>query len=73
MEDGETRILVDPDLACIKAYDSNNPFRKILAEYTDLTDSNATNESEKTKIFHHIETKGAPSFCRPRRLSPEKY
>lgn len=64
---------IDPNMACIKAYDAKSKFHQILAEYTDLTNPNATHGSEKVTIFHHIETKGAPSFCRPRRLSPEKY
>ncbi|KAJ6642924.1 Retrovirus-related Pol polyprotein from transposon 17.6, partial [Pseudolycoriella hygida] len=64
---------IDPNMACIKAYDSQNKFRKILAEYTDLTNPNAIHGSTKVNVYHHIETKGAPFFCRPRRLSPEKY
>ncbi|KAJ6643369.1 hypothetical protein Bhyg_08329 [Pseudolycoriella hygida] len=42
-----------------KAYDSQNKFRKILAEYTDLTNPNAIHGSTKVNVYHHIETKGA--------------
>lgn len=64
---------IDPDTACIKAYNGKDKFQRILAEYTDLTNPNASHGSEKINVFHHIETKGATSFCRPRRLTPEKY
>lgn len=47
---------IDPNLACIKAYNWNNRFRRILAEYKDFTDPNATNGSEKTRVFNHIKT-----------------
>lgn len=50
-------------------------YEKLLAEFHDLTmPPNYTSENEnRTGVYHHIETKGAPVYAKARRLTPGKY
>lgn len=50
----------------------DSKFQKTLLEYPELTHpSQSVKHSETSVVFHHIETKGPPTFSKPRRLSPE--
>lgn len=66
-------INYDPSSMGIKAFDSNERYQRILADYPELLNENAVHGSGRINTFHHIETTGPPVFCRPRRLSPEKF
>lgn len=47
-------------------------YHRILAEYPGLTQPLRTPSEPAHGVYHHIETKGPPVACRPRRLPPEK-
>lgn len=77
------RILTDAETGCVvnctshrrpppdvPMINTDNPFNDIITRYQHL----ATNYGvpKGFQNTHHIETRGAPVFARPRRLSPEK-
>lgn len=48
------------------------PYHDLLLQFPDLTRPSATNKPTKHQTTHHIQTKGAPVFQKPRRLDPAK-
>lgn len=56
----------------IKAYDSNKEFDRILEGFPEIVNPNLKVPSKKPKTYHFIETKGQPTFTRPRRLAPDR-
>ena len=52
-----------------------DPYRTLLRRFPNLLrPTPATTVTQvKHAVTHHIETKGPPSHCRPRRLPPDKY
>ena len=61
-----------PGSSAVSIFLGSTKFDKILTEYPELTNpSHAPKEPANHKVFHHIETKGPPVYCKPRRLSPE--
>lgn len=58
-------------MGSIKSVKNTNLFTNILQEYVSLTQMNGS-ATTKTNVVHFIETKGPPTFAKPRRLSPEK-
>lgn len=51
----------------------NSKYEKLLSQYPDLIHPSqiVQNVNNSSTVFHHIETKGPPVYCKPRRLSPE--
>ncbi|XP_064470512.1 uncharacterized protein LOC135385212 [Ornithodoros turicata] len=49
-----------------------NPYLAVLNEFPQLTRPPDWSKPVPHSVVHHIETKGPPVFCRPRRLPPEK-
>ncbi|EAL58701.1 gag-pol polyprotein [Wolbachia endosymbiont of Drosophila ananassae] len=58
----------------IKTFNTSNAFAQLLEEFKDITQFNTITHrpSSTTSVTHVIDTKGAPPFARPRRLTPEK-
>lgn len=56
----------------IKTIDLTNSFADLLKEFPSITTLDQSPKAIKANVFHHIETKGPPVFCRPRRLEPAK-
>lgn len=64
--------IIQTEDTTIKAYDLRNEFSRILEEFPELINPNLKSPSKKPKTYHHIETKGPPTFTRPRRLAPNR-
>lgn len=47
-------------------------FAELLAEYPEVTTPTFDSTTPAHGVFHHIETKGHPVFCKVRRLNPER-
>lgn len=56
----------------IKTVDQSNQFADLLREFPSITSLEKSAQPINTPVQHHIETKGPPIFCRPRRLDPVK-
>lgn len=54
----------------IKSVNDTDEFTSILRQYAELMQMNGATAT-KTNVVHYIETTGPPTFCKPRRLSPE--
>ena len=67
------KILVDSSTtSALHILVGDSKFQKILVEYPKLTHPSQNHDQIQTPTtFHHIETKGPPTFSKPRRLSPE--
>lgn len=58
----------------IKTFNTSIAFADLLEDFKDITQLNATAQKPTTAdVTHCIETKGAPPFARPRRLTPDKF
>lgn len=58
----------------IKSYNDSTEYADLLREFSEITQLNAMSQTSTiTDVTHCIETKGAPVFASPRRLTPEKY
>lgn len=58
----------------IKSFNDSSPFVELLHKYNDITQLHEKPLSSiQTGVTHCIETKGAPVFAPPRRLTPEKF
>lgn len=56
----------------ITTVDINHPFRKLLAEYREITTPPTMRCDVQHDVTHHIQTTGPPVACRVRRLAPDK-
>lgn len=59
-----------------RSFYCHSTYEKLIKEFHDLTiptNFNALENENLTGVYHHIETKGAPVFGKPRRLTPDKY
>ncbi|XP_036346614.1 uncharacterized protein LOC118755928, partial [Rhagoletis pomonella] len=56
----------------IKAFDHNDPFAKLLADFKDLTEMTSDRRPVNTDVHHVIETSGQPVNARVRKLDLEK-
>lgn len=56
----------------IKTIDPTHPFAELLREFPSITTLDQAPKPINASVYHHIETKGQPVFCRPRRLDPAK-
>lgn len=56
----------------IKTFDQSHPFADLLKEFPSITALDSMKKKIESSVYHHIETKGQPVFCRPRRLDPAK-
>ncbi|PIK50429.1 hypothetical protein BSL78_12668 [Apostichopus japonicus] len=60
---------VSPSLSSVGA---SAPYHEILARFPNISKPCFLERSVKHGITHHIETKGAPTVARPRRLAPDR-
>ncbi|PIK40292.1 transposon Ty3-G gap-Pol polyprotein [Apostichopus japonicus] len=60
---------VSPSLSSVGA---SAPYHAILARFPNISKPCFLERSVKHGITHHIETKGAPTVARPRRLAPDR-
>lgn len=60
------------NIAKISTINDDNKYARVLREYIDITRPTPSSESKRTKVTHHITTKGQPVFERFRRLPPDK-
>ncbi|KAL7743875.1 hypothetical protein ACLKA6_000279 [Drosophila palustris] len=57
-----------------KIFSTSCPFSKLLEEFKDVTQLNdSAPKPTAADVTHCIDTKGAPTFAKPRRLTPEKF
>ena len=87
MPDLKNRQLLDSNtglrsVGCIKSINTptvrtisdESAFHRLLAEFPELTKPSPTTKPVKHTTVHHIlTTAGPPVYCKPRRLTPEKY
>lgn len=58
----------------IKTFDTSTQFADLLEQYKDITQFNESAPKPTTAdVTHCIETRGPPTFAKPRRLTPEKF
>lgn len=75
--DGTTKLTVlatcrQVEYVTAMTVDPGDEYHRLLTEFPGLTRPLKTPSTQAHGIFHHIETKGPPVSCRPRRLPPEK-
>lgn len=79
--DGETRVTghgvcTVTSQPAIKTFDVTNEYTDLLEEFRVITQLNASSIKpiqSAIGVTHCIETKGPPTFARPRRLAPDKF
>lgn len=57
----------------IKSIRSDNPYKELIEEFADITQSVAFKETTSHSVCHRIVTSGPPVFARPRPLPPDRY
>lgn len=56
----------------MKTIDNSHQFADLLREFPSITNGEQSTKPINSPVYHHIETKGPPVYCRPRRLDPIK-
>lgn len=57
----------------VKTINTTHPFAELLREFPSITTLDQAPKPIHANVYHHIDTKGPPVFCRPRRLDPSKF
>lgn len=52
---------------------NDHPVYEILKKYPDILKPMSFKEAPRHSVYHYIETKGPPIFCKPRPLAPHRY
>lgn len=67
------RVIAD-DTVSVKTIIGKSPYEQLLAEFPSITRPTAIAREVKHDIVHFINTTpGPPTYCKPRRLSPEMF
>lgn len=56
----------------IKTIDNSHQLADLLREFPSISNMEKSALPINSPVYHHIETKGPPVYCRPRRLDPIK-
>lgn len=76
--DNETSLHIEaldsdlPDPTCRLPTSDDRRFAELLRRFPDVIQPHSPHDhSVKYNVQHHIETKGQPTFSKPRRLAPD--
>lgn len=75
--DGKTKLhstdgIAQATVHGVTTIDFNHSFRDLLIEYREITTPPTMRSGIQHNVTHHIQMKGPPVACKPRRMAPDK-